>query len=57
MNDKKRKVRTSITIDPDLLHKARAVADDEDMNYKSVSHLIETALLAHIKHVPESYNE
>ena len=48
MGDKKKKTRTSITIDPELLKTAREVVENEDSAYRSVSELIESALRAQI---------
>jgi len=49
MNEKKKKTRTSITIDPDLLQKAREVVENEDSAYRSVSELIESSLNAQLR--------
>ncbi len=39
-----KKIRTSITIDPNVLNAARDVVDAPDSSYKSVAALIEAAL-------------
>lgn len=43
MGEKVKKVRTSITIDPNVLNVVRSLAEDPESEYKSVAAFIEKA--------------
>ena len=43
--DKVKKVRTSITIDPDVLQRIREVVEADKSRHKSVAHFLEAAAL------------
>lgn len=51
MKDKVNKIRTSITINPEVLAKAKAVVEAPGSDYKSVAALIELALVEKLNQV------
>lgn len=48
MSDKVKKVRTSITIDPEVWQAVKTLVDNKENGYKSVSQFIEQAVVSSV---------